>query len=48
MSAPATEAIPAATTMGPVHLTVADLERSLAYYGDSVGLAVRERGGGRA
>lgn len=48
MSVRAAEALPATTTMGPVHLTVADLERSLGYYGDSVGLAVRERGGGRA
>ena len=48
MSAPAAESIPATTTMGPVHLTVADLEHSLAYYGSSVGLDVRERGAGRA
>ena len=48
MSAPATESIPATTTMGAVHLTVADLERSLRYYGDSVGLDVRDRGAGRA
>jgi catechol 2,3-dioxygenase len=34
--------------MGAVHLTVADLERSLAYYGDAIGLATRERGDGRA
>ena len=48
MSAPATESIPATTTMGAVHLTVADLERSLRYYRDSVGLDVRDRGAGRA
>ncbi len=48
MSVRAAKALPATTTMGPVHLTVADLERSLAYYGGSVGLAVRERGSGRA
>jgi catechol 2,3-dioxygenase len=48
MSAPATESIPATTTMGPVHLTVADLERSLRYYGDAVGLEVGDRGAGRA
>jgi catechol 2,3-dioxygenase len=48
VSAPTTESIPATTTMGPVHLTVADLERSLAYYRDAVGLDVREREGGRA
>src|SRR3954462_1974887 len=33
---------------GPVHLTVADLDRSLAYYGSEVGLAVRARDNGRA
>ena len=48
MTAPATEALPATTTMGPVHLTVADLERSLPYYREAVGLDVRERGAGRA
>ena len=30
------------TTVGPVHLTVADLERSLAYYRDAIGLRVHE------
>jgi catechol 2,3-dioxygenase len=34
--------------MGPVHVTVADLERSLGYYGDSVGLSVLEQGAGFA
>lgn len=48
MSAPTTESIPATTAMGPVHLTVADLERSLPYYREAVGLEVRERGAGRA
>jgi catechol 2,3-dioxygenase len=48
MSAPTTESIPATTAMGPVHLTVADLERSLAYYRDAVGLDVRGRDAGRA
>jgi catechol 2,3-dioxygenase len=33
--------------MGAVHLTVADLERSLAYYETAIGLAVRERDGDR-
>ena len=47
MSAPTTESIPATTAMGPVHLTVADLERSLAYYRDAVGLDVRGRDAGR-
>jgi catechol 2,3-dioxygenase len=34
--------------MGAVHVTVADLERSLAYYETAIGLAVRERDGDRA
>jgi catechol 2,3-dioxygenase len=46
-AATATE-IPAATTMGPVHLTVADLDRSLSYYRESIGLDVLEQDGGRA
>ena len=40
--------IPAATTMGAVELTVADLERSLAYYTRQIGLEVVDRDGGRA
>jgi catechol 2,3-dioxygenase len=36
------------TTVGPVHLTVADLERSLDYYRGAIGLDVRERSNGRA
>jgi catechol 2,3-dioxygenase len=48
MSAPATESLPGTTAMGPVHLTVADLERSLRYYHDALGLEVRDRGAGRA
>jgi catechol 2,3-dioxygenase len=36
------------TTVGPVHLTVADLARSLDYYGGAIGLDVRERSNGRA
>jgi catechol 2,3-dioxygenase len=34
--------------MGAVHLTVADLERSLAYYEKAIGLATRERADDRA
>src|SRR5215211_1799329 len=34
--------------MGPVHLTVSDLDRSLAYYRDAIGLRERERENGRA
>lgn len=40
--------ISASTRPGPVHLTVADLERSLDYYRRAVGLNIRERDGGRA
>lgn len=48
MSAERGMRLPADTAMGPVHLTVADLERSVAYYEGSVGLAVLERENGRA
>ena len=44
----ATEPIAAATHMGAVHLTVADLERSLEYYRESIGLDVLKEGDGRA
>jgi len=37
-----------ATTVGPVHLTVSDLDRSLAYYGSAIGLREIERSGSRA
>jgi catechol 2,3-dioxygenase len=40
--------IAAATTVGPVRLTVADLERSLTYYAASIGLDVLGVGGGEA
>jgi catechol 2,3-dioxygenase len=40
--------LPPGTTVGPVHLTVADLDRSLDYYRRAVGLEVRERSGARA
>src|SRR5205823_5428607 len=36
------------TTVGAVHLTVADLARSVAYYEASIGLHVLDRGDGRA
>ena len=36
------------TTVGAVHLTVADLDRSLDYYARALGLRPRERGAGRA
>ena len=37
-----------ATTMGAVELTVSDLERSLGYYGEAIGLDLLESGAGRA
>lgn len=37
-----------ATTLGPVHLTVADLDRSVGYYDAAVGLETLERADGRA
>jgi catechol 2,3-dioxygenase len=46
--APARAEIPPATRPGAVHLTVANLDRSLGYYESVVGLAVRERGATRA
>jgi catechol 2,3-dioxygenase len=45
--APAVAAIPAATHVGPVHLSVADLERSIGYYEQAIGLRVRAREDGR-
>src|SRR4051794_27532116 len=36
------------TRVGPVHLTVAELDRSLGYYRGAIGLEVLERGPGRA
>jgi catechol 2,3-dioxygenase len=44
----ATESLPATTSMGAVHVTVADLARSLAYYGEAVGLSAREQSPGFA
>lgn len=46
--APAVADIAAETTLGPVHLTVSDLERSIGYYEHAVGLVARGRGDGRA
>ncbi len=43
--APVAARIAASTTVGAVHLTVSDLERSLAYYRDAVGLQVLGRRG---
>jgi catechol 2,3-dioxygenase len=47
-AAPAEAEIPGGTTMGAVELTVADLERSLAYYRSAIGLDVLDEGAGRA
>ena len=46
--APVSAEISSATTVGPVHLTVSDLERSVDYYQHAVGLEVLEHGVGRA
>ncbi|HET8607383.1 MAG TPA: VOC family protein [Gaiellaceae bacterium] len=40
--------IPADTRMGPVHLTVSDLSRSLDWYRSALGLDVLDEGDGRA
>jgi catechol 2,3-dioxygenase len=40
--------LPADTTMGAVHLTVADLERSLRYYREAIGLEVVSQENGSA
>jgi catechol 2,3-dioxygenase len=40
--------LPAATTVGPVELTVSNLDASLAYYGTQIGLDVLERADGVA
>ncbi|MGH2973910.1 MAG: VOC family protein, partial [Solirubrobacterales bacterium] len=46
--APAAAEISGLTTLGPVHLTVSDLERSVGYYQRAVGLELLDRGAGRA
>jgi catechol 2,3-dioxygenase len=46
--APAVAEIPADTRVGAVHLSVADLERSIGYYRWALGLAVHDRMGARA
>jgi catechol 2,3-dioxygenase len=45
---PTSTELPAHTRMGPVHLTVSDLERSIAYYRQAVGLEVLEQDSGAA
>lgn len=46
--APVWGELPAATTVGAVELTIADLERSLSYYREAVGLQVLSVDGNRA
>jgi len=45
---PAVADISPATSVGAVHLTVADLDRSVDYYTRSIGLQLLDRGGDRA
>ena len=45
---PAHTALPDDTSMGAVHLTVADLDRSLDYYREQIGLEVLDQSDGRA
>lgn len=45
---PAADRIAPTTSLGAVHLTVADLDRSIAYYGSAIGLRVLQRTNGRA
>jgi catechol 2,3-dioxygenase len=40
--------LPATLRLGPVHLTVTDLDRSLRFYEDSIGLRTHRRDGGEA
>jgi catechol 2,3-dioxygenase len=47
-AAPIGSALPGGTRLGAVHLTVADLARSLAYYEAGIGLQVLDREGRRA
>lgn len=47
-SAPAHDTLAPATAMGAVTLSVADLDRMVAYYRDGVGLELLEEEGGRA
>ena len=47
-ASPAVAEISPATTVGAVHLTVSNLDASLAYYREAIGLDVLEVGGGAA
>ena len=48
VGAPAAAEISALTTLGPVHLTASDLDRSVDYYRGAVGLELLDRGAGQA
>jgi catechol 2,3-dioxygenase len=48
MSTASTAALPATLRLGPVHLTVTDLRRSVAFYESSIGLRTHRRGDGEA
>jgi catechol 2,3-dioxygenase len=45
---PAAAALPAALTLGPVHLTVTDLDRSIPFYTGPIGLTLQQRADGAA
>ncbi len=45
MTATSPAVLPATLRLGPVHLTVSDLDRSVAFYQDSLGLRVQRREG---
>jgi len=47
-ASPVTAELPPGTSMGPVHLTVSDLARSLEYYRAAIGLEVLDEDGARA
>jgi len=47
IAAAARPEVPARTTVGPVELTVSDVDRSTAWYASSIGLDAIERGAGR-
>jgi catechol 2,3-dioxygenase len=48
MSTTSTAALPATLRLGPVHLTVTDLDRSVEFYERSIGLRARRRVSGEA
>jgi catechol 2,3-dioxygenase len=48
MSTTSTAALPATLRLGPVHLTVTDLDRSVGFYERSIGLRTHRRGDGEA